>query len=125
MADVGHLVGQDALELIARELGAQAAGDGDRGVLRVAPGGEGVEGGVVDEKDSGHRHARGDGKLFDHIEKLWVVRNFSMGLAPDIERMAEAPPYQLHIVPMRPKTKAATAPKIADGISCAAAPRLP
>ena len=42
VADVRHLVGDDALELVAVEAVEQPAGDGDGGVLRVAPGGEGV-----------------------------------------------------------------------------------
>ena len=42
VADVRQLVADDALELLAVELLEQAGRDRDRGVLRVAAGGEGV-----------------------------------------------------------------------------------
>ena len=63
VADVRQLVADDALELLAVELLQEAGGDRDRCVLRVAAGGEGVGGGVVDDVDLGHRHVRGDRHL--------------------------------------------------------------
>ena len=52
---------------------AQPGGDGHQGVLGVAPGGEGVGGGVVDDVDLRHRHAGRDGHLLHHVEELRVV----------------------------------------------------
>ena len=49
VAHVRQLVADDALELLAVELLEQAGRDRDRGVRRVASGGEGVGRGVVDE----------------------------------------------------------------------------
>ena len=49
--DVRQLVGEHALELDPVHLLEQAGGDGDRGVLRVAAGGEGVGRRVVDDVD--------------------------------------------------------------------------
>jgi hypothetical protein len=46
-------VADDTLELLAVELLEEAGGDRDRRVLRVAPGGEGVRRGVVDQVDLG------------------------------------------------------------------------
>ena len=42
MAHVAQLMGQHALQLIVVQEGQNAVGDGDRGVLGVAAGGEGV-----------------------------------------------------------------------------------
>ncbi len=57
----------DALELLAIELLEEAGGDGDRGVLRVTPGGEGVRRRVVDDVHLRHRQARGERDLADDV----------------------------------------------------------
>ena len=54
VADVRHLVGEHALELLAVEHLHQPARDGDGGVLRVAAGGEGVGRRVLDDVDRRH-----------------------------------------------------------------------
>ena len=53
--DVGQLVRDHAGDLVAVEQAHQAGGDRDRGVLRVAAGGEGVRLVAADEIDLGHR----------------------------------------------------------------------
>src|SRR5215211_193071 len=69
VADVGHLVRDDALELVPVELVQEAGGHGDGGVLRVATRGEGVGGGIVDNVDLRHRKARGQRHLLDDVEE--------------------------------------------------------
>ena len=70
VADVRQLVADDALELLAVELLEQPGRDRDRGVLRVAPGGERVGRRVVDEVDLRHRHVGGDRQLADDVHEL-------------------------------------------------------
>ena len=70
VADVRQLVADDALELLAVELLEQAGRDRHGRVLRIAPGGEGVGRGVVDDVDPGHRHVGGDGHLADDVHEL-------------------------------------------------------
>ncbi|HQF39720.1 MAG TPA: hypothetical protein PK322_11430 [Opitutaceae bacterium] len=68
--DVAELVGDDTLELVAREFFETAAGDGDGGVAGREAGGEGVEAGLVlEHEDGGHGHAGGDGHLLDDVEQ--------------------------------------------------------
>jgi len=67
---VAELVGDDALELVAREFFEGAAGDGDDGVAGGEAGGEGVEAAlVIEEVDGRHGHAGGDGHLLDDVEQ--------------------------------------------------------
>ncbi len=53
---MGELVGEDAAQLVAVEHLEDAAGHHDRGVVRVAAGGEGVRLRFVGDVDRGHRH---------------------------------------------------------------------
>ena len=74
VADVRHLVGDHALELVAVEAVEQPARDGDGGVLRVATGGQGVGRGLVEHVHRRHlRQAGGDGHLLDHVEELRLL----------------------------------------------------
>ena len=74
VADVRHLVGDDALELLAVEAVEQPARDGDGGVLRVAPGGQGVGRGLVEHVHRRHlRQAGGDRHLLDDVEELRLL----------------------------------------------------
>ena len=80
VADVRHLVGDDALELLAVEALEQPARDGDGGVLRVAPGGEGVGRGLVDDVHRRHlRQAGGDRHLLDDVVELRRLARGSRG----------------------------------------------
>ena len=62
---VRELVGEHAAELVAVEHLEDARGDRDRGVIRAAPGGEGVGLRSRRHVDRGHRHARLAGELLD------------------------------------------------------------
>ena len=74
VADVRHLVGDHALQLVAVEHLHHPARDGDRGVLRVAPGGEGVGRRLLDDVDRRHvGQAGGDRHLLDDVEELRLV----------------------------------------------------
>ena len=70
VADVRHLVGDDALQFLAVHQLEQAPGHGDRGVLRVAAGGEGVGRVGVDDVDLGLGYARRDGDFLDDVVQL-------------------------------------------------------
>ncbi len=67
---VGELVGQHALELPTVEDAQDALGDGDRGVLRVASGREGVRRLGGDEVDARHRHPLLPGESLDDVVDL-------------------------------------------------------
>ena len=71
--DMREFVGEDALEFVPPEPLAQAARDGDGGVLGVAAGGEGVHRGRVDDVQFRHGKAGGDGKFLDDVVELRVV----------------------------------------------------
>ena len=86
VADVAHLVGHHALQLLAVHLLEQPGGDGHRGVLRVASGGEGVRGGVVDDVDLRHRQAAGEAHLGHHVEELLVLVRRIAAAAPPSRR---------------------------------------
>ena len=62
---VRQLVGQDARQLLLGEHAEEARGRRDRGVLRVAAGGEGVRLCAVDDVDARHRHGRPSRELLD------------------------------------------------------------
>ena len=68
--DVGHLVGDDAFELDPVELLEDASRDADDGRLGLAPRGEGVGGGVVDDVALGARDAGGDGQALDDVIEI-------------------------------------------------------
>ena len=71
VADVRHLVGDDALQFLAVEALEQPAGHGDGRVLRVAPGGQGVGRLLVEDVHRRHlRQAGGDRHLLDHVVEL-------------------------------------------------------
>ena len=70
VADVRELVADDPLELLAVELLQEAGGDGDRGVLRVAPGGERIRRRVIDEVDPRCRDAGRHRQLVHHVDQL-------------------------------------------------------
>ena len=69
-----ELVADDPLELLPVELLEQPCRDRDRGVLRIAPGGERVGRGVVDDVDLRHRHVRGDRHLAHDVHELRRLR---------------------------------------------------
>jgi hypothetical protein len=67
---VAELVGDDALEFVAREFFEGAAGDGDDGIGGGEAGGEGVDGGlVVEDEDAGHGDAGSEGHFLDDVEQ--------------------------------------------------------
>ncbi len=55
LPDVGQFVGHDPSQFVAVEDPHDAGCGGDRRVLGVAPGGEGVRGVRLDDVDLGHR----------------------------------------------------------------------
>ena len=65
LLDVGELVGEDAAQLVLGEQFGDPAGDGDRGVLGVAAGGEGVGLVLGDHVEARHRQA-GARRQFAH-----------------------------------------------------------
>ena len=71
--DVGELVGDHALELVAVEGAEDAGRRGDGGVLGVAPGGEGVGLVAADQKDPRRRDAGVGGEAADHLVELGGV----------------------------------------------------
>ena len=78
VAHVGHLVGDDALELVAVELVEQPPGDRDRAVRRVASRGEGVRRRVLDDVDRRRLpEPGGDRHLLDDVPqaRLLLVRD--------------------------------------------------
>ena len=91
--DVAQLVGQHALELDPVHLLQQPGGDGDGGVLGVAPGGEGVRGGVVDDVDAGLRQPAGDAEPLDQVVQPGVLAAGRPGLAR-LMRSATASDFQ-------------------------------
>ena len=77
-----QLVGDDALELSAVELVEEPPRHRDRGVLRIASGGEGVRGRVLDHEDLGRGDAETDRERLDDIAQLWLLRRAELaGLA--------------------------------------------
>ena len=68
-----ELVGEDALELDAVHLLEQAGGDGDRRVLGVAAGGEGVRRRVVDDVDARLGQPAGDAQPLDEVVQAAVL----------------------------------------------------
>ena len=70
---MSELVGHDTLELLAIHLLEQAAGDRDRGVLRVATRRERVLARVLDDVGGGHRDVGGDRQLPDDIDEHAVA----------------------------------------------------
>ena len=67
VAHVRHLVGHDALELVAAHHLQQPGRHRHRSVLGVPTRGEGVGGRVVDDVDGRHGDAGGDRHLLDHV----------------------------------------------------------
>ena len=67
-----ELMGDHALDLLAVHPFEQAAGHGDRGVLRVATGRERVLATVLDDIGGRHRDVRGDRQLPDDINEHTV-----------------------------------------------------
>ena len=66
---MAELVGDHALQFLARQPLQGAARDADRRVLRTVAGGEGVDGRVVvDDVARGNGQARGQGHLLHHVE---------------------------------------------------------
>ena len=72
VADVAHLVADDALQLLPVELLEQAGRDRHAGVLRIAAGGERVRRRVGDDLDPWARQAAGEAHLLDDVEELLV-----------------------------------------------------
>src|SRR3712207_1594213 len=71
VAYVGHLVRDDALQLVPVELLQEARGDGDGGVLGIPARREGVGGGVLDDVDLRHREPAGYRHLLDDVVENW------------------------------------------------------
>ena len=70
---MAQLVGDHALELMRLEPLHQAGGDGDRGVLGAAAGGEGVGHVGVDQRHPGHRQVGGDAQPLDRGMQLRLL----------------------------------------------------
>ena len=68
--DMRELVRDHAGELLAAERLHKAGGHGDRGVLRIAAGGEGVGLRIVHHEDARHRQAGAPGELGDEPDQL-------------------------------------------------------
>ena len=68
--DVAELVGDDALQLVARELLGTAARDADDGVAGREAGGERVDALLlVEQKHGRHGHAGGEGHFLDDVQQ--------------------------------------------------------
>ena len=76
-----QLVGEHALELDPVHLLEQPGRDGDRGVLRVAAGGERVRRRVVDDVDPRLGQAAGDAQPLDEVVAAACTPCGSAGLA--------------------------------------------
>ena len=85
--DVAELVGDDALELVARELLGAAARDGNHRIAGREAGGEGVDPFLVLEQKHGrHGHAGGQGHFLDDVEHSSFGRIERIGIqAPAAE----------------------------------------
>ena len=70
VADVAHLVPDDALELLSVELVEQAGGHRHARVFRVTPGGEGIRRRVVDDPQPRGRQAARQAHLLDDVDQL-------------------------------------------------------
>ncbi len=81
-------MGQDALHLAALQLVHDAACDGDRGVVGVAAGGEGVHRAVLDDVDLGHRQAGADAEVLDEAVEVAFLCLADLVGARDAERNA-------------------------------------
>src|SRR5437899_86363 len=74
VSHVRELVCDHALELGAIHLVQEAAGDGDRGVTRVAPGGERVRRRILDDVELRRRDTESEGEgLDDVVQDLLLV----------------------------------------------------
>ena len=72
--DVAEFVGDDPLELVAREVPDAAARDADDGVARRVSRGEGVDPVfLLEQIDRRHGRAGCDGHLLDDVEDLPLV----------------------------------------------------
>ena len=81
--DVAELVGDDALQLVARELLDAAARDADHRVARREPGGERIDALFVFHHEHGrHRDARREGHLLDDVQEAAFVRLERIGINP-------------------------------------------
>src|SRR5437764_3695520 len=67
--DVAELVGHHALQLVAGQIVEAALGDGDHGIARAVPGREGIDAGLLQNINGGHRHSRGESHLLDDVEQ--------------------------------------------------------
>ena len=68
--DVAELVGDDALQLVARELLGAAARDADHRVAGREAGREGVDALLLVQQEHGrHRHAGGEGHFLDDVQQ--------------------------------------------------------
>ena len=63
-----------ALQLVAGQVVEAALGDGDHGIARGVAGREGIDAGLLQNIDGGHRHSRGEGHLLDDVEQLLLPR---------------------------------------------------
>ena len=68
--NVAELVGDDALQLVARKLLSAAARDADDRIARRKAGRKCIDGRLVAQQIHGrHRHARGERHLFHHVQQ--------------------------------------------------------
>ena len=72
--DVGQLVADDALELLAVKLLEESGRDGNRRVLRIPTRGERVGCGVLDQVDRRHRDVRRESQFLDDVHQLGRLR---------------------------------------------------
>jgi hypothetical protein len=72
--DVAELVGHHALQLVAGQVVEGALGDGDHGIARGVAGREGIDAGLLQNIDGGHRHSRREGHLLDDVEQPLLPR---------------------------------------------------
>ena len=102
VADVAHLVPDDALELLAIELVEQAARDRHARVLRIPPGGEGVRRRVVDDPEPRGREAARQAHLLDDVDELpealrWIrAVDLARSAGRHHERVAREPGTDAH-----------------------------
>ena len=72
--DVAELVGDDPLQLVARQVADTTTGHANHGVARRVAGGEGVDAVLLlHQIDGRHRRPGGDGHLLDDVEDLALV----------------------------------------------------
>ena len=67
--DMAELVADHTLQLVARQVGQAALGDGNDRVALSMSGGKGIDAFLRQNVHRRHGHARSDGYLLDHVEQ--------------------------------------------------------